>query len=92
MSSSSIDALSPVDGRYRAAAQPLRELMSEAGLIRERIRIEALWLLHLAGAVPQLPGATLTDAVRRAAEALARATPADAPRASSASSSARITM
>ena len=79
MSSSSIDALSPVDGRYRAAAQPLRELMSEAGLIRERIRIEALWLLHLAGAVPQLPGATLTDAVRRAAEALARATPADAP-------------
>ncbi len=30
------------------ATEPLRALLSEAGLIRERIRIEALWLLHLA--------------------------------------------
>ena len=43
-----LDALSPVDGRYRAATEPLRGLLSEAGLIRERIRVEALWLLHLA--------------------------------------------
>ena len=47
---SSIDAISPVDGRYRKATEPLRALLSEAGLIRERIRIEAQWLLHLAGA------------------------------------------
>jgi adenylosuccinate lyase len=67
-----LEALSPVDGRYRAAAAPLRGLLSEAGLIRERIRIEAQWLLHLAAAVPQLPGATLTPAVRERARQLAQ--------------------
>ena len=36
-------ALSPVDGRYAAAAAPLRSILSEAALIRERIRVEALW-------------------------------------------------
>ena len=51
-----LDALSPVDGRYRAATEPLRGLLSEAGLIRERIRVEAQWLLHLAAAAPQLAG------------------------------------
>ncbi len=51
---STLGALSPVDGRYRAASfSPLRGLLTEGGLIRERIRIEALWLLHLAAAVPQ---------------------------------------
>src|SRR5215472_17531643 len=67
-----LEALSPVDGRYRAATAPLRGLLSEAGLIRERIRIEAQWLLHLAAAVPQLPGATLTPAVRERARQLAQ--------------------
>ena len=72
MSASSIDALSPIDGRYRAATEPLRALLSEAGLIRERIRIEALWLLELAAAVPQLPHATLSTTVRQRAQELAR--------------------
>src|SRR5688572_7508025 len=40
----SLTALSPVDGRYRAATEGLAGLLSEAGLVRERIRIEALWL------------------------------------------------
>jgi adenylosuccinate lyase len=70
---SAFDALSPVDGRYRAVTAPLRVLLSEAGLIRERIRIEAQWLLHLAAAVPQLPGAALTAAVRERAGQLAAA-------------------
>jgi adenylosuccinate lyase len=74
----SIDALSPVDGRYRAATEPLRGLLSEAGLIRERIRIEAQWLLHLSAAVPQLAGAALAPAVRRRAEQLAHEPDADA--------------
>ncbi|HYC10161.1 MAG TPA: adenylosuccinate lyase [Steroidobacteraceae bacterium] len=65
-------ALSPVDGRYRTAAAPLRELLSEAGLIAERIRIEAQWLLHLAAAAPQLAGAQLSAAVRARAEQLAQ--------------------
>ena len=75
---SALDALSPVDGRYRAATQPLRELLSEAGLIRERIRIEALWLTRLAAAAPQLAGAALAPAVRQVAAALANAPPAEA--------------
>ena len=65
-------AISPVDGRYAAAAEPLRALFGEAGLIRERIRVEALWLLELVEAVPQLAGATLPPAVAARAAALAR--------------------
>jgi adenylosuccinate lyase len=42
-----LDALSPVDGRYHRVTQELRPILSEGGLIRERIRIEAAWLLHL---------------------------------------------
>jgi adenylosuccinate lyase len=78
MSTSPTDALSPVDGRYRAATQPLRELLSEAGLIRERIRIEAQWLLHLTASVPQLAGSSLSPAVRQCAEELAREPPTGA--------------
>ncbi len=76
-----LDALSPLDGRYQATTAPLRELLSEAGLIRERIRIEAQWLLHLAAAAPQLPGAQLSAGVRERAAALARAPDAGAPAA-----------
>jgi adenylosuccinate lyase len=72
MPSSPIDALSPIDGRYQAATEPLRTLLSEAGLIRERIRIEARWLLHLGAAVPQLSHAQLSAAARRRAEELAQ--------------------
>jgi adenylosuccinate lyase len=75
---SAVDALSPVDGRYRATTEPLRGLLSEAGLIRERIRIEAQWLLHLAAAVPQLAGAALSPEVIARAQQLAREPDADA--------------
>src|SRR5579862_1196864 len=70
--SAAVDALSPVDGRYRAATAALRGLLSEGGLIRERIRVEAQWLLHLSAALPRLPGAQLSAAVRERAERLAR--------------------
>jgi adenylosuccinate lyase len=69
--SAAVDALSPVDGRYRAATAPLRGLLSEAGLIGERIRVEAQWLLHLSGALPRLPGARLSAPVRERAQRLA---------------------
>ncbi|HEY6822918.1 MAG TPA: adenylosuccinate lyase [Steroidobacteraceae bacterium] len=68
-----LEALSPVDGRYRAATEPLRALLSEAGLVRERIRIEAQWLLQLAAAAPQLAGSTLALAVSECARQLAQA-------------------
>src|SRR5579862_684805 len=75
---SALDALAPVDGRYRSATAALRPLLSEAGLIRERIRIEAQWLLHLAAAAPQLSGAQLSEAVRARALELAHAPDAQA--------------
>ncbi|HET9331197.1 MAG TPA: adenylosuccinate lyase [Steroidobacteraceae bacterium] len=78
---SAVDALSPLDGRYRAATAPLRALLSEGGLIRERIRVEAQWLLHLAAALPQLSGAQLPPAVRERVRQLAESPTADAPAA-----------
>ena len=76
-----LEALSPVDGRYRTTTEPLRGLLSEAGLIRERIRIEARWLLHLSAAVPQLAGATLSPVVSERAQQLAEAPDEAAPAA-----------
>src|SRR5579872_2267305 len=72
-----VAALSPVDGRYRAATEPLRDLLSEAGLIRARVRIEAAWLLHLVAAVPRLAGAALPAAAITRARELAREPDAD---------------
>jgi adenylosuccinate lyase len=51
------DALSPLDGRYAGKLAPLREVFSEAGLMRERVRIECAWLLALA----EGPAAALRD-------------------------------
>ncbi|MGH8301478.1 MAG: adenylosuccinate lyase, partial [Steroidobacteraceae bacterium] len=48
-----------------------------AGLIRERVRIEAAWLLHLSRAVPQLAGAALAPAVIARATELTRQPVAD---------------
>ena len=52
--------LSPLDGRYRAAAAPLGEYLSEAALNRERVRVEVEWLVRLTstGAVPGLRSLT----------------------------------
>jgi len=75
---SALDALSPLDGRYARAVEPLRELLSESGLIRERIRVEALWLLQLAQAAPTLAGAQLSAPVRAMAQTLAEHPPQDA--------------
>ncbi|MEJ0009048.1 MAG: hypothetical protein WDM77_22465 [Steroidobacteraceae bacterium] len=90
--SSALDALSPLDGRYRRAVEPLRELLSESGLIRERIRVEALWLLHLAQAAPMLTGAELSTSVRTMAQALAQHPPQDAAALSNTSRRVPITM
>ena len=40
--------LSPLDGRYREAAGPLGEYLSEAGLNRARCRVEVEWIIFLA--------------------------------------------
>jgi adenylosuccinate lyase len=74
-------ALSPIDGRYRKGADPLRAVLSESGLIRERVRIEAAWLLSLAESVPQLLREPLNEAVKRLAASLALEPGDDAPAA-----------
>ncbi len=81
MDSTALTALSPVDGRYRKAADGLRAVLSERGLIRERIRVEAAWLLALAESVPQLANPPLPDGVRQLAAALALEPGDDAPAA-----------
>ncbi len=75
MSLTPLDALSPVDGRYARAADLLRGSLSESALIRERVRIEARWLLWLtdpAGGVfavsRPLPAAVRTAALQLASE------------------------
>jgi adenylosuccinate lyase len=45
---STLTALSPLDGRYAAKAEPLREYLSEYALIRYRVLTEVRWLQHLA--------------------------------------------
>ncbi len=74
-------ALSPIDGRYRKGADPLRAVLSESGLIRERVRIEAAWLLSLAESVPQLLQEPLAEPVKRLAVSLALEPGDDAPAA-----------
>jgi len=48
MSFNSLTALSPLDGRYAAKVDPLREEFSESGLIRRRLQVEIEWLKALA--------------------------------------------
>jgi adenylosuccinate lyase len=43
-----LNAISPIDGRYAEKCAELRSLFSERGLIRQRVRVEALWLKALA--------------------------------------------
>jgi adenylosuccinate lyase len=50
MSSLFTDALSPLDGRYAGKLAAVRGIFSEAGLMRERVRVECAWFLALAAA------------------------------------------
>ena len=79
MEASALTALSPVDGRYAATVAPLRGFFSEAALIRERIRVEALWFQQLTRPGSPLLHAPLPGAVRTAADALAQEPGVDAP-------------
>ncbi len=48
MDPTTLTALSPLDGRYAAKADPLRDYLSEYALIRYRTTVEVRWLQHLA--------------------------------------------
>jgi adenylosuccinate lyase len=64
MSSSFTDALSPLDGRYAGKLAGVRRIFSEAGLMRERVRVECAWLLALAAGPAALALSKLPAAVR----------------------------
>jgi len=57
-----LTAISPIDGRYADKANELRNLFSEYGLIRQRVRVEALWFKALAAepAIKELQGLPAT--------------------------------
>jgi adenylosuccinate lyase len=74
-----LSALSPVDGRYAAASEPLRRFFSEAALIRERVRVEALWFLTLSDPTLHLVSKPIAAPVLECARQLAATPPPDAP-------------
>ncbi len=62
--SSTLLALSPLDGRYARKVAPLRPVFSEYGLMHRRVQVEVHWLLALADE-PGLPEvAPFADAAR----------------------------
>lgn len=80
MSLDALDALSPVDGRYAKSTAMLRPHLSEAALIRQRIRIEAEWLIFLAEHRPAglLATAEVSAPILEVARGLASNPPATA--------------
>ncbi|HIE40645.1 MAG TPA: adenylosuccinate lyase, partial [Thiomicrorhabdus sp.] len=43
-----LTAISPIDGRYGARLNNLKEIFSEFGLIKNRVKVEVFWLRMLA--------------------------------------------
>lgn len=50
MSLSTLSALSPLDGRYASRTDALRPLLSEAGFMHHRVKVEICWLQALSEA------------------------------------------
>ncbi len=48
MSLTSLNAISPIDGRYGSKTEALRGIFSEYGLIKNRVTVEVRWLQQLA--------------------------------------------
>jgi adenylosuccinate lyase len=47
---SSLYAISPLDGRYASKIEALRPIMSEAGLLHHRVQVEVSWVIALSKA------------------------------------------
>ena len=58
-----LKALSPLDGRYSQLNNDLRDVLSEYGLIKYRVRVEIEWFIHLSKQkdIPDLPILTIKD-------------------------------
>ena len=66
------DALSPLDGRYAVKLAEVRHIFSEAGLMRERVRVESAWFLALAAGPAERALSHLPDSARELLAALAQ--------------------
>jgi adenylosuccinate lyase len=80
MDRDTLTAISPLDGRYAAKLDPLRDIFSEYGLIRFRVRAEVRWVQFLARhpGIPELP--PLSPVVSRVLDDLAEDVPLEAAR------------
>ncbi len=59
---STLNALSPLDGRYAGKLDALRPWLSEAAFMRQRVFVENHWLLALAAAgLPDVPKISAAD-------------------------------
>jgi adenylosuccinate lyase len=59
---STLNALSPLDGRYAGKVDALRPWLSEAAFMRQRVFVEIHWLLALASAgLPDVPKINAAD-------------------------------
>ena len=67
-----LTTISPLDGRYRARVAPLAPIVSEFGLMRQRVMVEVEWLLCLAAAPSCAVVAPPNGHQRRACEAIWR--------------------
>jgi len=62
--SSTLTALSPLDGRYAAKTETLRPIFSELGLMHRRVLVELHWLLALSNEAAVVEVPALSDAAR----------------------------
>lgn len=75
-----LNALSPLDGRYASRTHALRGLLSEAGFMAHRVEVEVAWLIGLADAgLPELP-AFSAEAIARLQALVDEFSEADAAR------------
>lgn len=73
MELSPLTALSPLDGRYAARGDILRDLFSEYGLMRHRVRVEVQWLKALADESGVIEVPALSPAARQRLDDLVHA-------------------
>src|ERR1700735_3807900 len=72
MPTPSTDALSPLDGLYAGKLEEVRHIFSEAGLMRERVRVECAWFLALAAGPAAAALAGLPSAAKELLTALSK--------------------
>ena len=77
MNLNSLTAISPIDGRYAEKTFSLREIFSEYGLIRNRLKVEIAWLEALSAhpGIPEVPD--LSPAARKRLEQIVQKFDAD---------------